>query len=238
MSRLEVNIMPKSDVRHIKGLVFDLDGTLIHSTIDFIQMRNRTFRRMKEAGVPENILDQNQSIGWNLHASIKYLTISGYLEASSAMRMDTSKIMSDVEMLKVKQTKALPGAERAVSFLINEGYPVSILTRGSRRYTEAALAASGLFSYFPHTVCRDDHPEEESKPNPISLARAAGKMGISKERCLLIGDHAIDLECAVSAGTDFVGVLSGATDRISWTKLGDIKVIPDVSFLPDLLLRQ
>jgi len=224
-------------MNRIEGLVFDLDGTLIHSTIDFHLMRHQTFERMREAGVPDTVLDKTKTITQNLNISLQYLSEGGSFEAAKSLRSDAGKIMSEIEMLKVSQTQAVPGTSKAISFLINEGYSVAVLTRGSRRYTEAALAASGLTGYFPNIVCRDDHPDEEAKPNPISMARTAGKLGVTMEKCLMVGDHAMDLECARSAGAGFIGVLSGATDRLTWTRLGNVTVIPDVSCLPDLLTR-
>jgi phosphoglycolate phosphatase-like HAD superfamily hydrolase len=146
--------------------------------------------------------------------------------------------MSEIEMQKVSETKAFPGTGKAIALLVDQGYPVAVLTRGSRQYTESALAASGLAGYFINSVCRDDHPDDEAKPNPISMARAAGKMMVKKEACLLVGDHEMDWECALSAGSGFIGVLSGATDQNTWTKLGGVTVIPDVSFLPDLLVKR
>lgn len=227
-----------TDLSHIEGLVFDLDGTLIYSTIDFLGMRRQTFERMREAGVPDNVLDETKSIIANLDVSVRYLIESGSIGASRSLYSDMGRIMSEIEMLQVSQTHAVRGTSKAIDLLIGKGYSVAVLTRGSRRYTEAALAAAGLTDYFPNTVCRDDHPDEEAKPNPISLIRAAGKLGVRKEKCLLVGDHTMDLDCALSAGTCFVGVLSGATDRTTWTKLGDVTVIPDVSYLPDLLIRR
>jgi phosphoglycolate phosphatase-like HAD superfamily hydrolase len=228
---------PNAVPNRIEGLIFDLDGTLIHSTIDFQLMRHRTFERMREAGVPDTVLDTTKSIAQNLKLSFQYLSECGSLEAARSLCSDASKIMSEIEMLKVSQTQAVSGTVKAIRLLVTEGYSVAILTRGSRRYTEAALSASGLASFFLNTVCRDDHPDEEAKPNPISMSRTAGKLGITMERCLMVGDHAMDLECARSAGTGFIGVLSGATDRSAWIKMGDVTVIPDVSYLPDLLFR-
>ncbi len=60
-------------------------------------------------------------------------------------------------------------------------------------------------------------------------------MGLVNDRCILVGDHPMDLECARSAGSFFVGVLSGATDRSRWNEFGEVTVITDVSSLPALL---
>ena len=226
-----------SNLCHIRGLVFDLDGTLIQSTIDFPLMRRMMFVRMRQSGMPDIMLDGTKSIANNLQACYHHLYETGSKDASRSLFSDAARIMNEIEMLKVWQTQAVPGVSEAICRLIDGGYSMAVLTRGSRRYTEAALTASGLTSYFVNTVCRDDYPEEEAKPNPISLARASGKLSMAKEECLLVGDHAMDLECALSAGSSFVGVLSGATDMPTWTRLGDIRIIPDVSYLPDILTR-
>ena len=226
-----------SNLCQIRGLVFDLDGTLIHSTIDFPLMRHMMFARMRQSGIPGMMLDGNKSMASNLQACYRYLDEEGSKDASISLLSDAARIMNEIEMLKVWQTQAVPGVSEAICRLIDDGYSMAVLTRGSRGYTEAALTASGLIGYFANIVCRDDYPEEEAKPNPISLARAAGKLNVAKEKCLLVGDHEMDLECALSAGSSFVGVLSGATNMRTWTRLGDIMIIPDVSYLPDILTR-
>lgn len=208
---------------------------MILSTIDFIQMRRQTFKRMVQAGVPEEVLREERSIAANLLSSSRYLIETGSIEASRSMCDDVSRIMSDIEMIKVRETTAVPGIIEAIDQLVEKGYSMAVLTRGSRRYTEEALLAAGLAEYFPNRVCRDDHPDEEAKPNPIAMARAAGMMDLTKDRCLLVGDHPMDLECARSAGSFFVGVLSGATDRPHWNEFGDVVIIRDVSCLPTLL---
>ena len=232
-----VIVTSEPDLSHVRGIVFDLDGTLIHSTIDFAQMRQRTFAVMHDAGVPDDLLETTRSIAYNLNASVSFLKEMGKDDESLTLYSEAGRIMSEIEMLRVLETKEVDGADISVSHLLDQGFSVAILTRGSRRYTDAALRAAGLAHSFPHRVCRDDHPDEEAKPNPISMARASEKMRLRNEECLLVGDHPMDLECARSAGSGFVGVLSGATDRTTWGRQGKVTLIPDVSHLPTLLLR-
>jgi phosphoglycolate phosphatase-like HAD superfamily hydrolase len=226
-----------SDIGDIRGLVFDLDGTLVHSTIDFFLMRTLTFERMRASCINENILDQKKSLANNLQACLDYLSINGSEEAAVSLLSDAGNIMNEIEMRDVGKTVAVPRVSEAICQLKDDGYAMAVLTRGSRRYTEAALRAAGLSELFEKRVCRDDYPDDEAKPNPISLSRAAGKLGMTNEECLLVGDHMMDMECARSAGSGFIGVLSGATDRPTWSSLGVVKIIPDVSFLPEFLTK-
>jgi phosphoglycolate phosphatase len=192
---------------------------------------------MRQAGIPDSMLDEKKSIANNLQVCYQYLAEKGSSEASRSLFHDTGLIMTRIEMLRVEQTQPVPGTNEAIDCLRAEGYSLAVLTRGSRHYTEAALKAARLEHYFAVAVCRDDYPDEEAKPNPISLERAADKLCLAKEECLLVGDHAMDLECARSAGSGFVGVLSGASDLSTWERFGDVTIIQDVSCLPDLLTR-
>jgi phosphoglycolate phosphatase-like HAD superfamily hydrolase len=229
--------MSDSNLSHVRGLVFDLDGTLVHSTIDFPLMRRLTFERMCQADVPEDILDEQKSITNNLNACYQYLIDKGCENAARSMVSEAGRIMNEIEMRNVRYTLAVSKASEAICRLIDDGYVMAVLTRGSRDYTEAALLAAGLSGYFEKSICRDDYSDEEAKPNPISMTRAARKICMTNEECLLVGDHMMDLECALSAGSDFVGVLSGATDMPTWTSLGVARIIPDISYLPGLLTR-
>ena len=193
---------------------------------------------MKCAGIPNGRLDRTKSIAHNLNASVGFLNELGKTREALTVYSEVGKSMSEIEMLKVSETEEVPGAGKSISSLLEKGYSVAVLTRGSRRYTEAALEASGLAQCLPRRVCRDDHPDDEAKPNPISMVRASQKMGLERKRCLLVGDHMMDLECARSAGSGFVGVLSGATNRDTWMKHGDVAIIQDVSSLPALLFGQ
>jgi phosphoglycolate phosphatase len=227
----------ETSLDHVRGIVFDLDGTLIYSTIDFVEMRRRTFEILSCAGIPSGILDRTRSIAHNVTASVGFLKGLGKESEAQTLYAEIGRTMSEIEMRRVSETIAVPGAGRSISSLLEKGFSVAVLTRGSRRYTEAALEASGLAQSLPHRLCRDDHPDEEAKPNPISMMRASEKMRLRKEECLLVGDHPMDLECARSAGSAFIGVLSGASDRATWMKHGVVIMIPDVSSLPDLLTR-
>jgi len=200
-------------------------------------MRRRTFEILSCAGIPNGRLDRTKSIAHNVNASVDFLKELRKEREALTVYSEVGSTMSEIEMLKVTETREVPGAGKSVASLLEKGYSVAVLTRGSRRYTEAALEASGLAHCLPHRVCRDDHPDEEAKPNPVSMSRASEKMRLRKEECLLVGDHPMDLECARSAGSGFIGVLSGATDRATWMRDEDVIIIPDVSHLPPLLLR-
>jgi phosphoglycolate phosphatase len=102
----------------------------------------------------------------------------------------------------------------------------------------AACTMQAAASSSDASVCRDDFPEEEAKPNGKAMVRIAGMMGLRPEDCVLVGDHAMDLKCARSAPSGFVGVLSGSFKSEDWSRHGCDMVIDNVGMLPRLLLEQ
>lgn len=216
----------------IRAVIFDLDGTLIYNHTNFMKMRRCVVEKLISEGIPEEILDRSDIIVNNMAQAEKYakennLNISKLYSAAG-------EIMSRVEMETVDLTTPVEGALDTIISLQNECYKTGILTRGSRQYAESALKAANLDIGFDVFICRDDYPEEEAKPAPIAMQRAAEAMRVEVSECLYLGDHAIDMKCAVSAGAQFLGVLTGAYTAEDWKKVG-AEYIEKVTLLNSLL---
>jgi HAD superfamily hydrolase (TIGR01549 family) len=214
------------------GIVFDLDGTLIESTIDFGLMRDRVFIYLIEIGFG-SVLERSDTIAKNMdrvRPEIHRLNLD--LDAIEAR---VEAICVDVEMMSVYRTKEVPGAGDALKKLREIGYPLALLTRGSRNYATEALRASQLTGMLDAIICRDDSDVSEAKPHPEAMRRAAAALNLRPEQCVLIGDHMMDLECARAAGSMFVAVLSGHNGRKGWVDLGVERIIPSIAQLPGYL---
>jgi phosphoglycolate phosphatase len=143
--------------------------------------------------------------------------------------------MDLTEMERVDETVPVDGADACLAALEARGMRVGVLTRGSRPYAMAALRCAGLDGRFDAMVCRDDHPEEEAKPNGKAMRRIASLLDVPPERCLVVGDHLMDLTCARSVSAGFVGVLTGSFKSPDWRANGDPAVIDSVAGLPRFL---
>jgi len=151
------------------------------------------------------------------------------------IEMKVEAICAEVEMMSVHQSKEVAGAGDALRALRAMGYPMALLTRGSRHYAKEALNASNLNGMLDVMICRDDHDVSEAKPHPEAMRRAAAALNLRPERCVMIGDHLMDLECARSAGSLFVAALSGHNGRKGWEDLGVECIITSIAQLPRFL---
>jgi phosphoglycolate phosphatase len=195
-------------------------------------MRDRVLRYLIDIGL-EHIIERSDTIAKNMDR-VRPESREIDLDLKTVeTRVET--ICVEVEMMSVDYTKEVPGAGDALRTLRVMGNPLALLTRGSRNYTTRALRASHLTGLLDTIICRDDHAISEAKPHPEAMRRAAAALNLRPEQCILIGDHLMDLECALSAGSMFVAVLSGHNGRKGWEDLGVERIIPSIAQLPRYL---
>jgi len=208
----------------IKAVIFDLDNTLVESAIDFREMRRRIVTELEHSGAPREVVDEERTVLSNIKAGRDYISRLRDERYVRELDIRLGGILTDCELSTVPKVRTIDGAEDAVLDLRSHGYAVGILTRGSRVYAEAVLARTGLSELIGESVCRDDYPLEEAKPNPVAMVRIASRLGTVPVSSVYVGDHPIDLECARASGSRFIGLLSGATSEEKWRELGCVYV--------------
>jgi phosphoglycolate phosphatase len=219
----------------IDAVVFDLDGTLINTTVDFRRMRERLLKVLLDAGIPRTEINTEDTIINNVERATAFLRNNGRGEEERGLRNAVGRMMDLTEMEHVHETTPVDGAGECIRALERNGIKMGVLTRGSRAYATAAVRYAGLDVHRLSMICRDDHPEEEAKPNGVAMNRMSSLIGVPPERCLVVGDHFIDLTCARSASAQFLGVLTGSYKRAEWAAKGDPVIINSVAELPEFL---
>lgn len=185
-------------------IVFDWDGTLMDSASGIMAAIQYA---AKDAGLPPP-----------LQAEARYVIGLGLSEAIHTLFPD---IPAQQFALLVKrfqhhymaynQTISLfAGVAGMISELYAKNFLLAIATGNSRKGLDHALDTSGMRKYFHLSRCAD---ETFSKPHPAMLVELMEQAGVEATRTLLIGDTTHDLQMAVNAGVDKVGVAYGAHTR-------------------------
>jgi HAD superfamily hydrolase (TIGR01549 family) len=220
-----------------KAIIFDLDGTLVHSSIDFSRMKREIISQFKEVGVPENFLSDDKTISNNMESARIYLLQLGQEKKLQDIEEEIERVLSEIEMEALPDVKEVMEAKETLAWIKRKGLAIGVLTRGSRKYASKVLKKTSLDSMIQFMICRDDFPWWEAKPNGLALKRLVEKLGVDPSETLLVGDHYMDLECAKSTGTEFVGVLTGSYDESGWNKEGLENIIDSIAFLPNYIER-
>ena len=218
-------------LRGVKAIIFDLDNTLVSSHIDYARLKQTVLKKLAEAGVPDRLIDVDDSVVENFIRGRTYLKENSTIAHQTEFNLSLNEALSEIEMERVDQVQVIEGAHCLINSLKEDGFEVGILTRGSRDYATAVLSRTGFDGQVVNIVCRDDYPMEEAKPNPLAMVRIAEKLRCLSKECLFIGDHPMDFECANASGAAFVGVLTGSTNVERWSHVGCKAVIDSIADL-------
>ena len=126
-----------------------------------------------------------------------------------------------------------PGTLEMLQDLRARNHWLAVATGKSRRGLDHVLQQSGLGPMFDATRTAD---ETASKPSPLMLHELMRSFGVDAARTLMIGDTTHDLQMAVNAGVDCVGVSFGAHDHQAFEPFAPRFVAHGTRALHDWLL--
>lgn len=179
--------------RGIGGLIFDLDGTLVDSGLDFDAMR-------LEMGLPS---------GRPILETLADLP-ARHAEACRA-------ILTRHEWQGAERAELMPGARDFVEKLASLGVRQAVLTRNAREIALFTLRRLGL--EFDTLVAREDAP---AKPDPTAIERIAAGWRLPPRETVIVGDYLYDIEAGRRAGAGTVAYLAGQpAAKIPWAALAD-----------------
>jgi pyrophosphatase PpaX len=177
--------MPK-----LKGIVFDLDGTLVDSlgaTFNAFNHSIEHFGGKKLTG--EQILSYFGPGEGGIFARIL-----GQDKADAAYNRARDYFDQNIHHVPLHD-----GVGELLERLKSAGVPISIFTGRGWETTEIILRAHRLLDRFI-TVVANDHVVEH-KPSPEGLKLALTRMGLEPSAALMVGDSRADIIAAKAAGS-------------------------------------
>lgn len=160
-----------TQVEAIHGVIFDLDGTLVSSELDFSLIK-------AQIGCPDNedLLDFIAQL------------------PSPYMREEAMNIVHQHELLDAQHATLLPGVSEAIALLNERNIPMAIVTRNFDK--AAALKLKNNPLPISTVLTRSDAP---AKPDPSALNAIATLWNISANNLLYVGDYLYDIQAAHNA---------------------------------------
>jgi phosphoglycolate phosphatase len=217
-----------------KGIVFDLDGTIINSTIDFPRMKRHMIKVLEADGIPAGVLTPNETTVVTLAKTEKIWEQQGKPEdEKEKIRGELEGIMNQVEFEAIPLIEEIEGAVDAVRRLKKMNFKLAILTRSHHNYAVKALMKIGAYQYFDLILGRGE--TRKPKPHAEALKHTSELMGLTLDEILFVGDHHIDSMCAENADCHFVGVRTGPRGDDSWEQHRPETLLNSVGELPDYL---
>ena len=191
-----------------EAVVFDLDGVLIDSRLDYQRMREAIRELLREAGVElEGFEDLKIWEMLNI-AHQRYIELGGSEADWERLMRCVDETLSRIELEALPGVKMNPEAPEVLRTLRSRGLKIGVATRSCRLYAERSLERVGLRRYIDALLARDDvqHP----KPDPRHLLAVIELLRVEPSEVLYIGDTTTDLEAARGAGVHFLGLLTSS----------------------------
>lgn len=176
----------------LQAVLFDLDGTLVRTFIDFPAMRGAIQRRARECyGASDAILENSDSldiIGQTLEALPP--------EQREDARRDLYAILEAQEEIGCAHPEPIPGASELLGKLRERGRPVGIVTRNARR--TAVELCQRLAIMADVIVAREDTLSYKPDPEPLHVACA--RIPVDPRQTAMVGDLWADVAAGKAAG--------------------------------------
>ena len=184
--------MPSISVpAHIKGLIFDCDGTLVDSMPIHWICWHETFAAFGQT-CPQEFLDNLKGVPTHrivMHYNEQFGT-SLDVDAFTEQKENLAK----KKLLEVKPIEAVADIVRA-----NAGKrPMAVASGGPYATVALSLKAVGLFDYFDAYVTADD--PIPPKPDPAFFLAAADRINVDPTACQVFEDSELGFAAAEGGG--------------------------------------
>jgi phosphoglycolate phosphatase len=212
-------------------LVFDLDGTLVHSAPDLHAALNRV---LDEAG--RNTVTLNAVIAM-IGDGVPTLVTRGFA-ATGGPPDDLPAWLARFHVVYAQDSATLttlyPGVMDTLEALKSAGHRMAICTNKPIEATQAVLQSFNLARFFDAVAGGDSLPVR--KPSPGHLLGVLAMMNAGPERAVMIGDSPTDVATALNAGVPVIAVAYGYR-RVPAADLGADVLIENFSDLPAALAQ-
>ncbi len=196
-----MNVMADARFPAVRGLIFDLDGTLIDSKLDLIHSVNAMLRKMKRPQLAEETIS-----GYIGHGAPQLVARAlGGTATDEDLKSALQFFLGYYEEHKMDNTCAYPGVAETLAQLNH--LPMAVLTNKPARISVRILNSLGLDKYFRPIYGGNSF--ESKKPDPFGAKQILEEFGIAAHEALLVGDSEVDVQTARNAGIQAAAVNYG-----------------------------
>jgi phosphoglycolate phosphatase len=182
----------------VKAVLLDLDGTLLDTVLDLHAAANAMQR---DLGRPEVAVEEIRAyVGRGIPNLVKRV-LAGALEAADDPTPPPAEALDSFRRhyahFNGRAAKPFPGVTEGVKALKAMGLPLGVITNKAQAFTLPLLERTGLAGFMDVVVSGDILPR--TKPDPMPVIWACGRLGVSPADTLLIGDSVHDFKAGRAA---------------------------------------
>ncbi|MBR5236304.1 MAG: HAD family hydrolase [Clostridia bacterium] len=190
----------------IKGVIFDLDGTILNTIDDLVAAMNRM---LVSFGYPprEDMDFQKQAIGYGARNYVKKCMPASEQENDAQIDKCLAAYYEDYRANSSVKTKPYEDINAVLTFLKSHRIKIGVLSNKPDGATKALVKKwFGAYDFDCVYGERENVPPKPHKGAPLSIAK---EMGLTPSEIAFVGDSEVDMQTGVAAGMIPLGVLWG-----------------------------
>lgn len=183
----------------IKGLLFDLDGTLLdrdQSLLDFIKNqynRVQEFQTIEKQTFVERFIELDQK-GYVWKDKVYQQLIEEY-----SLDLDWEYLLEDYIQSFQHHCIGFPGLIEILDYLKGKNLKLGIISNGFGRFQMNNIRGLNIEDYFD--VIMISEIEGLRKPDIKIFNRALERLGLEPQESIFVGDHPVnDVDASINAG--------------------------------------
>lgn len=187
-----------------RGVIFDLDGTLLDTLADLAESVNFVLARRNWETHPVDAY--RGFVGDGVDMLVQRALPENQRRGSIIMDC-VREVRSEYDKRWARKTRPYPEVDQLLSRLNALGIPLAVLSNKPDDATQAMVGH--YFPASPFQVVAGARPDIPKKPDPAMAVEIAKMMKILPEAMLFLGDSNTDMQTAMAAGMLAVGAAWG-----------------------------
>lgn len=214
----------------IKGVLFDLDGTLLDTLEDLYRSVNAA---LAACGFPERTRMEVRSFVGN---GVRNLMARSVPDGEENPKFEEcfQKFREHYAVHLNDHTAPYEGIMELLAELKKKEIPTAVVSNKSDAAVKE-LCREKFGELVPLAIGESERVRK--KPAPDTVIEAAAGIGVPLKDCVYVGDSEVDLATAENAGIPCISVSWGFRDRELLESLGAKTLLDTVAELRDCLLR-
>jgi HAD superfamily hydrolase (TIGR01509 family) len=203
----------------IKGIIFDMDGTIVDSLPYHYEAWKIFFKENKVQNFSEKL---NEYKGGGTLDLMRTVYGNQYSKKElKKMSEDKEKIFRKIYKGEIKQ---ILGFKKFLDELKSKDIMVGLASNAIRKNVTMIINELEIYDHFDSIICGDE--VINGKPNPEMFNETIDRFNINKDECLIFEDSLEGVLAAKNSGIKVIGITSSSSNK-ALTDAGCVMSISD-----------
>ena len=191
----------------IKGIIFDMDGTIVDSLPYHYEAWKIFFSENKVENFSEKL---NEYKGGGTLDLMRTVYGNQYSKKElKKMSEDKEKIFRKIYKGEIKQ---ILGFKKFLGELKSKDIMIGLASNAIRKNVSMIINELEIYDYFDSIICGDE--VINGKPNPEMFNETIDRFNINKDECLIFEDSLEGILAAKNSGVKVIGITSSSSNKV------------------------